>query len=158
MGWEQEMHYTSSHLTKPDVALGEQQISAGYSVTTNSSLFVRAYSKLLRFDRYLVRRDFAGLYRAVRTAPCTQKSADANAMDRICHTVDLACIWYWKEVLCLQRSAATTCLLRNFGIPARMILGVQQTPFRAHAWVEAGGQVINDRQYMRDLYKVIDIC
>jgi hypothetical protein len=39
-----------------------------------------------------------------------------------------------------------------------MILGVQQTPFGAHAWVETDGQVINDRQYMRDLYKVIDIC
>ena len=152
------MHYTSSHLTKPNVALGEQQISAGYSEMTNVSLFLRAYSKLLRFDRYLVRRDFAGLYRAVRTVPCMQKSADTNAMHRICHTVDLACIWYWKEVLCLQCSAATTCLLRNFGIPARMILGVQQTPFRAHAWVEADGEVINDRQYMRDLYKVIDIC
>jgi len=152
------MHYRNSHLTKPNVALSEQQISPGYSVTTNFSLFLRAYSKLLRFDRYLARRDFAGLYRAVRTAPCMQKSADTNAMGRICHTVDLACIWYWKEVLCLQRSAATTFLLKNFGIPARMILGVQQTPFRAHAWVEADGQVINDRHHMRDLYKVIDIC
>ena len=152
------MQYTSSHPTKPEVALSEQQISSGYSEATNFPLFFRAYSKLLRFDRYLARRDFAGLYSAVRTAACEQKSADANAMDRICHTVDMACIWYWKEVLCLQRSAATTCLLRNIGIPACMILGVQQTPFRAHAWVEAGGQVINDRHYVRDLYTVIDIC
>ncbi|SRR5581483_7308167 len=152
------MQYTSSHLTKPDVALREQQISSGYSETTNFSLFLRAYSKLVRFDRYLARRDFAGLYHEVRTAQCMQKSADTNALNRICHTVDLACIWYWKEVLCLQRSATTTCLLRNLGIPACMILGVQQTPFRAHAWVEAGGRVINDRPYIRDLYKVIDIC
>jgi len=152
------MHYTSSHLTKPNVAFSEQQSSRGYPKATNFSLFLRAYSKLLRFDRYLARRDFAGLYRAVRTAPCMGKSADAYAMDRICHAVDLACIWYRKEVLCLQRSAATTCLLKNFGIPACMILGVQQTPFRAHAWVEADGQVINDRPYIRDLYQVIDIC
>ena len=152
------MHNTSSHLTKPDVVLSGQQISPGYSQTTKFSLFLGAYSKLVRFERYLSRRDFAGLYDAVRTAPCMQKSADTTAMDRICHTVDLACIWYWKEVLCLQRSAATTCLLRNVGIPARMILGVQQTPFRAHSWVEAGGQVINDRHFIRDLYKVIDIC
>jgi hypothetical protein len=122
------MHYTSSQLTKPKVALREQQISHGYSERTNLSLFLGAYSKLLRFDRYLARKDFAGLFRAVRTAPCIQKPADTNALDRICHTVDLACIWYWKEVLCLQRSAATTCLLRDFGIPARMMLGVQQTP------------------------------
>jgi len=152
------MHYTSSDLTKPPVTLSERQTVRGYSKITNLSLFLRAYSKLVRFDRYLARGDFAGLYRAVRMAPCTQKSADTNVMDRICRNVDLACIWYWKEVLCLQRSAATTCLLRNFGIPARMILGVQQTPFRAHAWVEADGQVINERHYIRDLYKVIDIC
>jgi hypothetical protein len=121
-------------------------------------LILRAYSELIRFDRYLVRGDFASLYQTVRTYPLAQPGAGPIPVDRICHAVDIACIWYWKEVLCLQRSAATTCLLRSFGIPAHMILAVQQTPFRAHAWVEANGQAVNDKPYMRDLYQVIDIC
>jgi hypothetical protein len=151
------MQYTSSRLTNSDAAL-TKPLSRGQSRMANLSLFIRAYSNLTRFDRFLSRGDFAGLYEAVRTTAWVQKLVDANAADQICHAVDLACIWYWKEVLCLQRSAATTCMLRSFGIPARMILGVQQTPFRAHAWVEADGQVVSERPYMRDLYQVIDIC
>jgi hypothetical protein len=152
------MHYTRGRVTRTDAALPDQQIVRSHSAAAKFFLFVSAYWKLVRFDRYLARSDFAGLYEAVRAFPCLTISGEGNAIDRICDGVDLACIWYWKEVLCLQRSAATTCLLRSFGIPAHMILGVQQTPFRAHAWVEANGQVVNEKPYMRDLYRVIDIC
>lgn len=152
------MHYTRDRVTMTDAALPDQQVVGGHSAGAKFFLFVSSYLKLVRFDRYLARSDFAGLYEAVRAFPCLPISGDANAISRICDGIDLACIWYWKEVLCLQRSAATTCLLRSFGIPARMILGVQQTPFRAHAWVEAKGRVVNDKPYMRDLYQVIDVC
>jgi hypothetical protein len=70
----------------------------------------------------------------------------------------MACIWYWKEVLCLQRSAATTCLLKRYGVPAHMILGAQPMPFKAHAWVEVNGSVVNDKPYMREMYAVLDRC
>lgn len=152
------MRYTGARVTKTDATLSDRDLRRGYLATAHFSLFVRAYSKLVRFDHLLACSDFAGLYDAVRASPCIQTSGYVNGIDPICHAVDLACIWYWKEVLCLQRSAATTCLLKSFGIPAHMILGVQQTPFRAHAWVEANGQVVNDRPYMRDLYQVIDVC
>jgi len=72
--------------------------------------------------------------------------------------VDVACIWYWKEVLCLQRSAAAACLLKQHGIPAEMVIGAQQMPFRAHAWVEAGGRVVNDKSYTPEMYSVLDKC
>ena len=121
-------------------------------------LILRAYSRLIHFDRYLVRADFATLYRTVRTYPLAQTEIGSSAVDRICHAVDIACIWYWKEVLCLQRSAATTCLLRSSGVSAEMVVGVQQTPFKAHAWVEVTGRVVNDKPYMRDIYVVLDIC
>lgn len=72
--------------------------------------------------------------------------------------VDLACIWYWKEALCLQRSAATACLLKRCGVPAQMVVGVQRMPFKAHAWVEVDGRIVNDKPYMHELYAVIDRC
>lgn len=152
------MHYTSHRVTNVSVGTSEKEVSGHHSRRPNVRLFLAAYSKLIRFDRYLARDDFAGLYQIVRMFPLAQTVIEPNAINRICHAVDLACIWYWKEVLCLQRSAATTCLLRSCGIPARMALGVQQTPFRAHAWVEANGQVVNDKPYIRDLYMVIDLC
>jgi hypothetical protein len=72
--------------------------------------------------------------------------------------VDLACIWYWKEALCLQRSAATACLLKEYGLPAQMVIGAQQLPFRAHAWVEVDGRIVNDKPYMSEIYAVLDRC
>ena len=79
-------------------------------------------------------------------------------MESICAAFELACVWYPKQALCLQRSSALTCLLRRHGVPANLIIGAQQLPFRAHAWVELEGRVINDKPYMRDVYAVLETC
>lgn len=123
-----------------------------------SFLVLRAYLRLIQFDLYLSRGNFQALYDKVRGYPIRRMPAPVNTAEQICAAVDMACIWYWKEVLCLQRSAATTCLLKRYGVPAQMILGAQQMPFRAHAWVEADGRVVNDKPYMREMYAVLDKC
>jgi hypothetical protein len=51
---------------------------------------------------------------------------------------------YWKRVLCLQSSAATTRLLRITGNSAELVIGYRLEPFFGHAWVECGGSVVND--------------
>ena len=120
---------------------------------------VAAYLKLVEFDVYLSRRSFSALYGRVRKYPLdTERIPGPGSADQICEAVDLACIWYWKHVLCLQRSAATTCLLRGYGIPAQMVIGAQHLPFRAHAWVEVNGLVVNDKPYTREMYSVLDQC
>jgi hypothetical protein len=123
-----------------------------------SFLVLRAYLKLIQFDLYLALGNFNALYEKVRAYRIRETSAASNEVERICAAVDMACIWYWKEVLCLQRSAATACLLKRYGISARMILGAQQMPFKAHAWVEVDGRVVNDKPYMREMYAVLDRC
>jgi hypothetical protein len=121
-----------------------------------SQLVLKAYSKLVLFDFYLARGNFVALYQKVRKYPISTSRDLANATENICGAVDMACIWYWKEVLCLQRSAATACLLKRYGIPAQMMIGAQQMPFKAHAWVEVGGYVVNDKPYMREMYGVLE--
>lgn len=123
-----------------------------------SFLIVRAYLKLVQFDLYLAMGNFRALYDKVRGYPITTASLAANSVESVCAAVDMACIWYWKKVLCLQRSAATTCLLKRSGVPAQMILAAQQVPFKAHAWVEVDGRVVNDKPYMREMYAVLDRC
>lgn len=123
-----------------------------------SFLVLRAYLRLIQFDLYLARGNFQALYDKVRGYPIRKTPAPVNAAEKICAAVDMACIWYWKEVLCLQRSAATTCLLKRHGVPAQMILGAQQMPFKAHAWVEVEGNVVNDKPYVREMYAVLDRC
>jgi hypothetical protein len=123
-----------------------------------SFLILKAYLKLIHFDLYLARGNFAALCDKVRNYPIEKHAPFSNVVERICSAVDMACIWYWKEALCLQRSAATACLLKNYGVPAQMVVGAQQIPFKAHAWVEVEGHVVNDKPYTPEIYAVLDRC
>ena len=123
-----------------------------------SFLVARVYLTLIQFELLVARGNFKALYDKVRNCPITKKPMSSDAAEQICAAVDLACIWYWKETLCLQRSAATVCLLRRAGIPAQLVIGAQQMPFRAHAWVEVDGRVLNDKPYAPEIYAVLDRC
>lgn len=123
-----------------------------------SFLVVRAYFRLIQFDFYLAKGNFQALYDKVRKYPTSRESTLNNVCETICAAVDMACIWYWKEALCLQRSAATACLLRRHGVKAELVIGAQQMPFKAHAWVEVDGSVVNDKPYTPEMYSVLDRC
>ncbi len=147
----------------------QQSDSPGYAAITRDQrrsellparllLVFRAYLSLIRFDLCLVRGNFETLYDRVRKCPTRNKSGSPDSVERICSAVDMACIWYWKEALCLQRSAATTCLLRKYGVSAHLVIGAQQMPFKAHAWVEVDGKVVNDKHYVREMYGILTRC
>jgi hypothetical protein len=123
-----------------------------------SFLVLKAYLKLIYFDLYLARGNFAPLYDKVRNYPVGLSTPEPTTIERINYAIDVACIWYWKEALCLQRSAVTACLLKKYGVPAQMVIGGQQMPFKAHAWVEVDGRVVNDKPYTPEMYAVLDRC
>lgn len=74
------------------------------------------------------------------------------------HCVDCACVFYFKPVACLQRSAATTLLLRRHGWEAHMVIGARTAPFRSHAWVESENCVVNDSASAVESYRVLVRC
>ena len=116
---------------------------------------LRAYALLLSLEPALARAEFASIYRRVRdraVRPCRQK----RACEEACYAVNLACALYGKEVQCLQRSAALVCLLRDLGVSAALVIGAQRLPFKAHAWTEVDGQVVNDSASSIELYGVLD--
>lgn len=47
---------------------------------------------------------------------------------------------------CLEQSLTLFCLLRRAGLAAQLRLGVQASPFKAHAWVEHAGIPIAEEQ------------
>ena len=148
MEWTQQ---SEGHSNRPMVLREQNE-----RLPARLPLVLEAYLSLIRFDLYLAREDFESLYTKVRNYPSRNKAASADAVERICSALDMACIWYCKEVLCLQRSVATTCLLRKYGVPACLVIGAQQMPFKAHAWVEVDGRVVNDKQYVHELYARLD--
>lgn len=115
-----------------------------------------AYLQLMKFDWHLSRGQFAVLCQRVHEHPVRQKVRHPQSIHEICHAVNSTCIWYVKQVLCLQRSAATVCLLKERGFAATLVVGAQQMPFKAHAWVEVEGQVVNDKPYVPEIYAVLD--
>lgn len=103
-----------------------------------------------------------GTIRAVHKMAAASKTRaqmrrQRHTSERLCHAMDLACAFYPKRVLCLQRSAATLLLLRRHGWNAELVIGAQMMPFKSHAWVELNGAVVSDKPYMREMYQVLEL-
>jgi hypothetical protein len=122
------------------------------------SLLLLAYWELLVLESPLRRKDFAAIYQRVRRTPVRARSGKPPGATQLCRAVDLAAVLYFRKVLCLQRSAAAVCLLKRYGFPGQLVVGVQQRPFALHAWVELDGAVVNDRPYMPEIYAVLERC
>jgi hypothetical protein len=113
---------------------------------------VTALMGLMAIDMLHLSQDFEAMHALVRgwkKAPCT---GHPDAIRRTCRAVAYACVWYPKRVLCLQRSAVMTCLLRGCGIPAEMVIGARVVPFKAHAWTEVEGRPINESSDVQKIY------
>ncbi len=67
----------------------------------------------------------------------------------------LAGCFYYKPVLCLQRSVVAARLLRKAGAEARLVIGYRAAPFLSHAWVEVDGRVANDSQAYKERLQVL---
>jgi hypothetical protein len=121
-------------------------------------LILKAYSKLIYFELFFARGNFQVLYDKVRAYPIRRIPNEAYTVEQLSAAMDMACIWYWKEVPCLQRSSATTCFCRDHAVDAALVIGVQQIPFKSHAWTEVDARVVNDRSYVAEIYTVLDRC
>ena len=122
-------------------------------------LLLESWLLLLYFEWTMRFSDFKELHRIVRQEPVRPTDSMRQIPNAaLCRAIDYACVLYFKRVLCLQRSAATTILLRRHGWNAELVIGVQMLPFRSHAWCEIKGSVVNDKPYMPDMYAVLERC
>ena len=121
-------------------------------------LIVRAYLLLLSFEWSIARRDFGKVHRRVRDRSLRATDLRFPPFEPVCYAVNVACAVYFKQVQCLQRSAALVCLLRDCGVPASLVIGAQHIPFHGHAWVEVQGEIVNDHRASLEKYIVLDRC
>ena len=122
------------------------------------ALFLSALFWLVAFDLFRFGEDFARIHTFVKTWLVSSRTVPADTVERARRAINYACACYPKRVLCLQRSVATTCLLRSYGVEARMVLGAQKCPFKAHAWTEVNGCAINERRDVRKVFMVWEQC
>jgi hypothetical protein len=121
-------------------------------------LIFESWIWLIYFDFLMRFYSFEAVHTAVVGQQVFPSHRQQTSEGEICHAIDLACVFYFKKILCLQRSAATTVLLRRHGWNAQMVLGAQLMPFQSHAWVEIENRVVNDKPYVTEMFQVLERC
>lgn len=119
-------------------------------------LVLKSWLLLIYLELIMRFSQFKKLHGTVRRQLVLSRPRGRCSAEDICHAVDLACVFYFKPVQCLQRSAAATLLLRRHGWNAQLVIGLQVLPFKSHAWVELGGTVVNDKPYMPAIYRELE--
>ena len=104
-------------------------------------LVLRALFEMVRYDVIVSSVGIGRILRQLRSQHVPVRQCREDLQKAICDAVLLASCFYWKPVLCLQRSVCTTILLRKYGIGAKVVIGYRPTPFFSHSWVEVNGHV-----------------
>jgi Transglutaminase-like superfamily len=107
-----------------------------------ASLVFTALCEITRYELIVSLRGIGCILWQLRQQRVSQKPCTEALQQAICEAVLLATCFYWKPVLCLQRSVCTVRLLRKYGIDARLAIGYRPSPFFSHAWVEVNGRVV----------------
>jgi Transglutaminase-like superfamily/Coenzyme PQQ synthesis protein D (PqqD) len=109
-----------------------------------SSIVWSALWELIRYDLMMTLFGFSRIYAEMTEALVAGNSETAAIETAVVEAVNMAGSFYWKPVMCLQRSVAATRLLRRYGVAAGFVIGYRSEPFFSHAWVEVAGRVVND--------------
>jgi hypothetical protein len=121
-------------------------------------LIIEAYIRLVAHDAFMSRHDFRSLHQQVKRFPLRRPRRKTNVAQAVSRALDIACAFYPKQALCLQRSSVLVKMLRRRGEPARMVIGAQKLPFKAHAWVEVDSAILNDRLAEREKFLILEVC
>lgn len=123
-----------------------------------AALVVRALYELARYDVIHVLLGVRSFQRHLSPLPKAVRESNRQSEIRISSALVLAVCLYWKPARCLQRSVCLVRLLRDDGVPARLVIGYRPVPFLSHAWVEVDGHVINDSpEYQKRLHVLLTI-
>jgi hypothetical protein len=143
--------YSDNGCPQSSAFTGAQSPSYGIAIS--------AFLVLLMCDLALKTGGFRFMHRLLSKCPVFKnRKRNSQHVERVCKSIDVACSWYFKRILCLQRSLTGTLLLRWYGFPASMVIGARLIPFQSHAWVEVLDVVVNDIQIVKDYYDVLERC
>lgn len=111
------------------------QFAEAYLILTIVSLFLRLFG--FKFIHQFALLSF-------RKGNILYSLANPGLLDRIVEKINQASQWHLQGMGCLQRSFTAFLMLRWRGIPVNLCIGVSKFRFRAHAWLEYRGLVVND--------------
>lgn len=118
-------------------------------------LVVRAWWELVAFDIIRSISGFKGIHSSLARQLVKSEKLHKWTDTAISESVSLATCFYFRPVLCLQRSVAAAKLLRKHGVASRLVIGYRAAPFFSHAWVEVDDRVLNDSPAYKERLKVL---
>ena len=118
-------------------------------------LTLHAFCHLISYDLCNALFGFSRIHRQVSAKKTARRRPHPGIEAAVCDAVALAACFYWRPVLCLQRSVAATLLLRRHGIDGRLVIGYRPSPFFSHAWVEVAGRVVNDSPGYKERLQIL---
>lgn len=122
-------------------------------------LLFKSWLTLLFVDLIMRFRGFKALHLVLLKKPTAQiRNLSGRSAEDVCHAVDLASVFYFRQMSALERSAAATLALRSHGWQADLVLGAQIFPHDTYAWVEIEGRIVNDQPNLLDVYQVLERC
>lgn len=111
--------------------------------------FIRAYVDLGLIDVALRVFGFRRIIGRVPASPADRiiHPEDRSRAGRYAHWIEVASRHHIVRARCLQQSLVLHQWLRREGLPSELRIGVRKEggALRAHAWVELGDQIVNDR-------------
>src|SRR5579863_705182 len=118
-------------------------------------LVVQAFCGLVSYDLVSWTKGFGCIYNCVARLGVASGPFEPQMEAVVCRAVGVACCFYWKPVLCLQRSVVTTLSLKKRGVHAKLVIGYRRAPFFSHAWVEVDGRVVNDSAAYKERLQIL---
>lgn len=124
-------------------------------------LLLNAYVAIGLIDIALRGRGFQRVIKGIELAnPCSPHLItrhDIRQAWRYARRIRTAARWHVVRARCLHRSLVLHRWLRRKGLPSELRIGVRMEgeSLKAHAWVELGGQPINERPGAVDAFTAL---
>lgn len=118
---------------------------------------IRALLSLVKVNFYI---KFLGFYKAILLIKRACKKREyiipsEAELNQLASAVNKACLLYPSRTKCLEWAMSYVLLSLKKGWKCNLEIGVQNYPFKAHAWVECNGKVVMDSQELREGLSII---
>ncbi|AOK31580.1 MULTISPECIES: lasso peptide biosynthesis B2 protein [Burkholderia] len=122
---------------------------------SNGLVVARALATLHAVHRCANTERMIGLTRMIERARQARRPRAALRVDVLIRSLNAACMLYPKKTKCLEWATTLVLLGFRYGHDLRLVVGVQNHPFYAHAWAELDREVVGDEPTLRDQLAVI---
>ncbi|WP_165380322.1 lasso peptide biosynthesis B2 protein [Candidatus Finniella inopinata] len=110
------------------------------------TLVIKSFYLLLKVHRVIKRDKIKGILSLLQTVESKIPRFSYSKSEELSAAVEAASFFYPKKTMCLAFAATLALLHKKQGLNCDFVIGVQNLPFYAHAWVQVQGKVVNDRE------------